>query len=88
MPDSFSSDINNAINQDTLRRSLMARMEDARLSGERITEDYRNKIAETFLLAGITLFPSDTLLDHQYVVSRGVYEAAMKLAKPTKETVK
>jgi hypothetical protein len=37
------------------------------------------RCAETLLTAGITLIPCDHLLDHQFAVSRGVYEAAKKI---------
>lgn len=40
----------------------------------------KNRVADTLLSCGITLIPSDHLLDHQFVVSRGVYEAAKKLS--------
>ncbi len=76
-----------AMDEDTLRRSMMVRLDLAIKSGEQIVEDYRIKVAETFLLAGITLIPSDHLQDHQYVVSRGVYDAAMKLCKAEKREV-
>ena len=62
-----------------LQSGLMARLEVARLSGEKLVDEYRERVAQALLQAGITLIPSDHLQDHQYVVSRGVYEAAKKL---------
>lgn len=76
-----------AADADTLRRALYAGMEQAKVSGERLVEDYRLRIAETFLLAGITLIPSQHLQDHQFVVSQGIYDAAKKLCNPEKREV-
>lgn len=61
------------ITVDDIRKAVSA--------ADKITEDYRTKVAETFLSGGITLYPSDTLKDNEYMVSRAVYEAAKKLPK-------
>lgn len=63
---------------DTLRRGLMAQLDLAGKTGEKLVEEYRERMAETLMLAGVTLIPCDHLLDHQYAVSRGVYEAAKR----------
>lgn len=73
-------DVERELQADTFRRSFMARLEVAQLSGEKLVEEYRDKIASAMISAGITLIPSDHLRDHEYVVSRGVYEAAKKLS--------
>jgi hypothetical protein len=69
-------DISRAISDDTLRRGLLARMQMAMASGEKLVEEHRARVAETLLHAGLHLIPSDHLQDHQFVVSRGIYEAA------------
>jgi hypothetical protein len=51
------------------------------MSGQELVERYREDTARTLLSAGITLIPSEHLTDNQFVVSRGVYEAARKIAK-------
>lgn len=78
-PDERDHWIKRDVEADTLNRGFLARLEAASIKGERLVGDYRSKVAETLLQAGITLIPSDHLLDHQFVVSRGVYEAAKKL---------
>ncbi len=79
--------ISEQIDADTMRRALFARMEQMKLAGEQLVEDYRQKMAESFLLAGITLIPSEYLHDHQFVVSRGVYDAALKMASAKKTEI-
>lgn len=69
------------IANDTLKRGLMANLEVMRLTGEKLTKEYQEKCASTLLQAGIALIPSDYLRDHQFVVSRGVYEAAKRLCE-------
>ena len=67
------------VNDDTLIRSLRAQMELMGKTGEKLVEEHRMRCAETLLTAGLTLIPCDHLLDHQFAVSRGVYEAAKKI---------
>lgn len=71
------------VNDDTLSRGLMARVNLMRITGEKLVEEHRMRAAEALLAAGITLIPSEHLLDHQFVVSAGVYEAAKKLTGNT-----
>jgi len=51
------------------------------LTGKKLAEEYRNKCAAALVGAGITLIPSEDLEDHQFVVSRGVYDAAKRFIK-------
>ncbi len=60
-------------------RAFLARLQAMGNSAKQLTEEYRFNCAKTLLSAGITLIPSDHLRDHEFVVSRGVYEAAKKL---------
>ena len=76
-PDQITRDIEHG----ALRQAFTARLDALGLSGERLIQDYQMKCATTLLSAGIDLIPSDNLRDHQFVVSRGVYEAAKKLIK-------
>lgn len=46
-------------------------------------EGYREKTAITLLRAGVSLIPCDYLQDHQFIVSRGVYEAAKRIVERT-----
>ncbi len=70
--------VRKTVEDDTLIRSLRAQMELMGKTGEKLIEEHRMRCAETLLTAGITLIPCDHLLDHQFAVSRGVYEAAKK----------
>ncbi len=76
-----------AINEDTLRRAMWARLDAALQSGKVIIEEHRTRMAEALLMHGICLIPSPHLQDHQFVVSQGVYDAAVELAQPKKEKV-
>lgn len=67
------------MHEDTLTRGLKARLDLMRMTGERLVEEHRMRAAEALLAAGITLIPSEHLLDHQFAVSPGVYAAAKKL---------
>ena len=71
--------IEHSIDNDTLRRALLARMELAMKTGERLVEVHRDRIAEALLSAGLTLIPSEHLLDHQFCVSPGVFAAAKRI---------
>jgi hypothetical protein len=77
MPNPYA--IEKTVNDDTLMRSLRAQLDLMGKTGEKLIEEHRMRCAETLLTAGITLIPCDHLLDHQFVVSRGVYEAAKKI---------
>lgn len=67
------------LRDDTLSRSIKARLDLMHMTGEKLVEEHRMRAAEALMSAGITLIPSDHLLDHQFCVSRGVYEAAKKI---------
>lgn len=73
--------IDRAICADTLTRAWRARLEAACLKGEKLVEEYQFGTAKALLGAGLTLIPSDNLLDHQFVVSYGVYKAAKRLCR-------
>lgn len=64
-----------------LSRSMKARIELMQMTGKKLADEYRDKVACTLLEASLTLIPSDHLQDHQFVVSRGVYEAACRAVK-------
>jgi hypothetical protein len=51
------------------------------MMGKKFAGEYRDKVASSLLQASLTLIPSDHLLDHQFVVSRKVYEAAKRIAE-------
>lgn len=61
-----------------LETGLQARLQIAAMAGEKLVHEYRERVAWTLLAAGIDLIPSDHLKDHQFVVSRGVYDAAKR----------
>lgn len=64
---------------DILSRAFRARLEAAKLTGDKLVQDYREKTAHCLLSAGLNLIPSEHLNDNQFVVSLGVYEAAKRL---------
>lgn len=72
-------DVQKSVNDDTLFRSLRVQLDLMGKTGEKLVEEHRMRCAETLLTAGLTLIPCDGLLDHQFAVSRGVYEAAKKI---------
>ena len=63
------------------KNSPHARLEVMEMMGKKVTEEYREQVAGTLLAASLTIISSDYLLDHQFVVSRGVYEAARRAAE-------
>jgi len=67
------------VTEATLTSALRVQLDLMGKTGEKLIEEHRMKCAETLLTAGITLIPCDYLLDHQFAVSRGVYEAAKKI---------
>jgi len=71
--------VDRTIGADTLERAFKASLEVSALTGQKLIKEHRIKVAETLLKAGITLIPNDQLLDHMFVVSRGVYDAAKKI---------
>jgi hypothetical protein len=64
-----------------LEHSLRARLEVMEIMGRKCVEEYREKVACSLLTASLTLIPSEHLQDHQFVVSRGVYEAAKRIVE-------
>ncbi len=62
-------------------RSLKARLEIMEMMGKKVVEEYREQVAHSLLSANLTIIPSDHLQDHQFVVSRGVYEAARRIVE-------
>ena len=84
--ESFNHANEKAVRDDTLFRSLRAQLDLMGKTGEKLVEEHRTRCAETLLTAGITLIPCDHLLDHQFAVSRGVYEAAKKLTPTIRQT--
>ncbi len=76
IPDLFYSERDREARE--LSNAFRARLEAASLTGKRLVEEHRHNCAKALLTAGITLIPSDNLEDHQFVVSRGVYNAALQ----------
>lgn len=70
------------IHDDTLIRGLQAQIHVMKLTGEKLVQEHRNNVAQALLSCGITLIPCNELLDHQFVVSPGVYAAAKKMCEP------
>ena len=73
--------IERAIDIDTLQRAIAARWELMTRTGEKLIQENRERTARALLASGLTLIPSDHLLDHQFCVSRGVYDAALKFER-------
>jgi hypothetical protein len=78
-PYDWTVKVQKSVHDDTLQRALRAQMELMGQTGEKLVQEHRIRVAETLLTAGITLIPCDHLLDHQFAVSRGVYDAAKKM---------
>ena len=74
-------EIREAVDADTFARAFRARLEAAELTGDKLVAEYRHKTAETLMMAGLCLIPSEHLNDNQFVVSRGIYDAAIKIAE-------
>jgi hypothetical protein len=77
MADKYQKDIA----EDTFSRGLRASLEVAQMTGKKLIEEHRIRVAGTLLSAGIHLIRSEHLQDHQFVVSPGVYAAAVKLCE-------
>lgn len=65
-----------------LSHGMRAQLEIMGMTGKKLAEEYRQQVASTLLTANLTLIPSDHLQDHQFVVSRAVYEAAKRMIEP------
>lgn len=72
-------EINTEMQREDFGRHFRARLDIAMMQGDKLVKQYRENVATALINAGITLIPSDHLRDHEYVVSRGVYEAAKKI---------
>lgn len=79
MPDPYL--INRDVEADVHWRGFLTKLEIAEMCGKQVAEEYRQRIAQSLLECGLTLIPSDHLQDHQFVVSRGVYKAALEVIK-------
>ena len=77
----YTGDMKREMERQDLETGLRARLEIASMCGKKLVQEYRERIALTLMAAGIQLIPSDDLKDHQYVVSRGVYDAAKRVAE-------
>lgn len=77
--DSLARSTAKVVTEATLTSALRVQLDLMGKTGEKLIEEHRMRCAETLLTAGITLIPCDHLLDHQFAVSRGVYEAAKKI---------
>ncbi len=74
-------DIERCLNEDTLTRAMRARMDAMTMTGEKLVHENRRRVAHSLLSCGLTLIPSEHLTDNQFVVSRGVYDAAKLIAE-------
>lgn len=77
--------IKRQLDADSLSRAFRARLEAMHATSSKLVERHRTECAEALLASGLSLIPSEHLRDHEFVVSRGVYEAAMKLIKPDRK---
>lgn len=71
-----------------LQNGLRTQLELAMKSGKALVEEHREKVAYSLLSGGVHLIPSDYLTDNQFVVSRGVYEAAKRLCSEDRTGVR
>ena len=75
------NDVTQDRNFDFLGRALREQLDLATKSGKALVEEHRERVAYGLMAVGIHLIPSDHLTDNQFVVSRGVYEAAKRLCE-------
>jgi Ni,Fe-hydrogenase maturation factor len=78
----------NEIRGDTLSRAFLARLQAASMSMRELIEQHRHDIAMSMLSTGICLIPSDHLQDNQFVVSRGIYDAARKICNDSEKATR
>lgn len=81
MPNPFDAYAERAVRDDTLIRGMKAQLDLMTKTGAKLAEEYREKCAYNLMAAGVALIPSDHLQDHQFIVSRGVYEAAKRICE-------
>ena len=62
-------------------RAFRARLGLIQMSGPKLLNEYRQRLAECLCSVGLTVIPSDHLRDHEFVVSREVYEAAKRMQR-------
>lgn len=77
---SFRSGYDKELERRDLESGIRAQIELMGMTGEKLINEFRQRCAETLLRSGMQLIPSDHLQDHQFMVSRGVYEAAKEIA--------
>ena len=80
-----SERISKRIDEELLHRGLLSRFEIAMRDAKALAESHQERLATALLESGLCLIPSDHLLDNQFVVSRGVYEAAQRVCKDRKD---
>lgn len=73
--------IERILNEDTLCRALRASMDAMAMTGEKLVEENRRRVARALMSSGLTLIPSEHLTDNQFVVSQGVYNAAKRITE-------
>jgi hypothetical protein len=79
MPD--PNDVQRSVDSDIFQRGLKARIEIMQLTGEKLQEEYRCRVAEALLQAGLTIYPSQHLHDNEFVVSCKLYETIKNMTK-------
>lgn len=72
-----------------LDTAFRAHLELAGMNAKALVQRYQRTVANALISAGVCIIPSDVLEDHQFMVSRGVYDAAVnsELHIRTKRTV-
>lgn len=63
-----------------LSQAYRVRREIARMKLQEQRDQHRQEMALTLLKIGVVLIPSESLDDHEIVVSRAVYDAAKELS--------
>lgn len=71
--------VNEDREQELLQRGLRAQLELAMKSGGELVKEHRERMAYSLMAAGVTLIPSEHLIDTQIVVSQGIYDAAKRI---------
>lgn len=80
-PTITADQLQKAITQDVHIKALRALSQVGADAAAKLRAQHQEAVASCLLASGVNLIPSEHLSDNQFVVSRGVYEAAKRIIK-------